>query len=220
MRDPRDDDEPGLDAHPQGSEEDREPESHREEDRPALSDEIARRWDPAMISKMVSRRGGAGQPLDALTRARYERQFGVDLGAVRIHTGPFAEHVTRQHTAEAVTVGGTGMIFMAGTPDRSPATAAGQALLAHELTHVAQSARGIYRSAPGESAPLATAEHEAEAHAVEAAELNAASGQRPEGPPPMSEEEMIAQVLHRVIERLYDEERVNEARNGEPRLRP
>ena len=126
---------------------------HESEPRLPLSDEIARRWDPAMISKMVDRRGGAGQPLDALTRARYERQFGVDLGAVRIHTGPFAEHVTRQHTAEAVTVGGTGMIFMAGTPDRSPATAAGQALLAHELTHVAQSARGRDPAAPRVKAP-------------------------------------------------------------------
>src|SRR4029078_7516453 len=98
-------------------------------------------------------RGSAGQPLDALTRARYERKFGVDLGEVRIHTGPFAQHVTRQHSAEAVTVGGTGMIFMAGTPDRSPVTAAGQALLAHELTHVAQAARRLSRSSPGHSAP-------------------------------------------------------------------
>lgn len=206
----------------QGDELDREDDRERpdEVERPALSDEIARRWDPSMISKMVGRRGGAGQPLDALTRARYERQFGVDLGGVRIHTGPFAEHVARQHSAEAVTVGGTGMIFMAGTPDRSPVTAAGQALLAHELTHVAQSARGIYRSAPGESAPLATAEHEAEAHAVEAAELSAASGPQRRGPPPMSEEEMVAQVLSRVVELLYEEERVHEARNGETRIRP
>lgn len=192
-----------------------------EERRPALSDEIARRWDPAQISKMVKSRGSAGQPLDALTRARYERQFGVDLGEVRIHTGAFAQHVTRQHSAEAVTVGGTGMIFMAGTPDRSPVTAAGQALLAHELTHVAQAARGIYRSAPGEPAPLATEEHEHEAHAVEAAELAQASGGgRPQGPPPMSEQELLAQVLARVCELLYEEERVHEQRNGLTRIRP
>ena len=227
MRDPRDDDELDLDALPQGSEEDHEHESPAaglepgDEKRLALSDEIARRWDPAMISKAVSKRGGGGQPLDALTRARYERHFGVDLGGVRIYTGPFAEHVTRQHTAEAVTVGGTGMIFMAGTPDRSPATTAGQALLAHELTHVAQSARGIYRSAPGEAAPLATEEHEHEAEAVEASVLAGSTG--PGGPapaPPMSEEEMLARVLSRVVELLYEEERVFEARNGETRIRP
>jgi len=218
MRDPRDerddDDELENAAQPEGEHEQQEP-------RLALSDEIARRWDPSMISKAVARRGSAGQPLDALTRARYERQFGVDLGAVRIHTGPFAEHVTRQHTAEAVTVGGTGMIFMRGTPDRSPATVSGQALLAHELTHVAQAARGIYRSAPDEPAPLATAEHEAEAEAVEAEVLGGgAGGAAAPGPPPMSEEEMIALVTSKVAELLYEEERVFEARNGETRIRP
>lgn len=216
MRDPRDerddDDELESGAHPPGE--------HEHEPRLALSDEIARRWDPSMISKAVARRGGAGQPLDALTRARYERQLGVDLGGVRIYTGPFAEHVARQHTAEAVTVGGTGMIFMRGTPDRSPATVSGQALLAHELTHVAQAARGIYRSAPGEAAPLATAEHEAEAEAVEADVMSGGQPRGPEGPPPMSEEEMIALVTNRVAELLYEEERVFEARNGETRIRP
>lgn len=216
MRDPRDDDELGPDDRPEAGE------GGGEERRAALSDEIARRWDPSQISKMVTRRGGGGQPLDALTRARYERQFGVDLGGVRIYTGAFAEHVTRQHSAEAVTVGGTGMIFMAGTPDRSPATAAGKALLAHELTHVAQAARGIYRSAPGEPAPLATQEHEEEAHAVETAELQggaAAAGHPPAGPA-ISEEELHAQVLSRVCELLAEEERVFEMRNGEARLRP
>lgn len=227
MRNPRDDEELGPDGLPLESEELEEASSgsHEHDDRErrlALSDEIARRWDPSMISKAVSKRGSAGQPLDALTRARYERQLGVDLGDVRIHTGPFAEHVTRQHTAEAVTVGGTGMIFMRGTPDRSPATVSGQALLAHELTHVAQAARGIYRSAPGEAAPLATAEHEAEAEAVEAQVLS--GGNAPPGAaapaPAMSEEEMIAHVMSRVAELLYDEERVFEARNGETRIRP
>jgi len=212
MADPRDEEELDRDGHRRADDDER---------RPALSEEIARRWDPAQISKMVRSRGSAGQPLDALTRGRYERQFGVDLGDVRIHTGPFAQHVTRQHSAEAVTVGGTGMIFMAGTPDRSPVTAAGQALLAHELTHVAQAARGIYRSAPGEPAPLATEEHEHEAHAVEAAELaQAAGGGREQGPPPMSEAELLAQVLARVCELLYEEERVHEQRNGAARLRP
>jgi hypothetical protein len=227
MRSPRDDDEElGPDGLPLESEEQEDAsggslERDERERRLALSDEIARRWDPSMISRAVSKRGSAGQPLDALTRARYERQLGVDLGEVRIHTGPFAEHVTRQHTAEAVTVGGTGMIFMRGTPDRSPATTSGQALLAHELTHVAQAARGIYRSAPGEPAPLATAEHEAEAEAVEAQVLSGGAAPGAAAPAPaMSEEEMISHVLNRVAELLYEEERVFEARNGETRIRP
>ena len=69
-------------------------------------------------------------------------------------------------------------------------------------------------------APLATAEHEAEAEAVEAQVL---SGNAPPGAAPapaMTEEEMIAQVMSRVAELLYEEERVFEARNGETRIRP
>src|SRR5688572_11945595 len=82
----------------------------------SLNDEIARRWDPAKLLRMVGRGGGTGAPLDATTRAHFERRLGVDLGGVRVYTGEFAEKVTSRHSAEAVTVGGTGMIFMSGTP--------------------------------------------------------------------------------------------------------
>src|SRR5690606_17120200 len=190
----------------------------------ALSDEVARRWDPSRLVKAVSKRGGSGQPLDATTRARFERKLGVDLGNVRIYTGEFAEQVTRQHSAEAVTVGGTGMILMSGTPDRSPVTAAGQALLAHELTHVAQSARGVYRSAPGERAPLATEEHEAEAEAAEAQVLQEEAGGAPAaGPkvnPEQAAEELAERIAARVMELVYEDERVYALRNGDERVRP
>ena len=190
----------------------------------ALSDEVARRWDPSRLVKAVSKRGGSGDPLDATTRARFERKLGVDLGGVRIYTGEFAEQVTRQHSAEAVTVGGTGMILMSGTPDRSPVTAAGQALLAHELTHVAQSARGMYRSAPGERAPLATAEHEAEAEAAEAEVLLEAAGGAPPASggvdPEKALEELTEKVASRVVELVYEDERVFTLRNGAGRTRP
>lgn len=194
--------------------------------RPALSDEIARRWDPRRLSRMVSGQAGAGagQALDPLTRARYERRLGADLSGVRVYSGEFAEAVTRHHRAEAVTVGGTGMILMRGTPDRSQATRAGQALLAHELTHVAQSSRGVYRSAPGERPPLATEEHEAEAEAVEA-EVMAGGGEHAAAGPSAADmarahEEMLEQVTARVLELAYEDERVFELRNGEPRVRP
>ena len=42
----------------------------------------------------------------------------------------FAEEMTRAHSAEALTIGTTGMVLMSGTPDRSMATSDGQALLA------------------------------------------------------------------------------------------
>ena len=190
--------------------------------RPALSEEIARRWDPGRLLRMVGRGAGRGEPLDAGTRARFERRLGVDLGGVRVYTGEFAEKVTTQHSAEAVTVGGTGMIFMSGTPDRSPATTAGRALLAHELTHVAQSSRGIYRSAPDERPPLATEEHEAEAEAVEAEEASLAGGGGDDGKVDLgkAQEELIEVVTGRVLHLLYDDDRVSTLRNGDARHRP
>ncbi|HKE17922.1 MAG TPA: DUF4157 domain-containing protein [Kofleriaceae bacterium] len=190
--------------------------------RPALSEEIARRWDPSRLLRMVGRGAGRGEPLDAGTRARFERRLGVDLGGVRVYTGEFAEKVTTQHSAEAVTVGGTGMIFMSGTPDRSPATSAGRALLAHELTHVAQSSRGIYRSAPDERPPLATEEHEAEAEAVEAEEASLAGGGGDDGKVDLgkAQEELIEVVTGRVLHLLYDDDRVSTLRNGDARHRP
>jgi len=189
--------------------------------RPALSEEIARRWDPKRLLRMVSREAGRGDPLDATTRSRFERRLGVDLGGVRVYSGEFAEKITTQHTAEAVTVGGTGMIFMSGTPDRSPATSAGRALLAHELTHVAQSQRGIYRSAPDERPPLATEEHEAEAEAIEAEEAQLhAGGRPPEIDPEKAEEELLEIVSARVLDLIYEDERVDALRNGDARHRP
>jgi hypothetical protein len=171
---------------------------------------------------MVSSGAGTGAPLDAMTRTRYERRFGVDLGGVRVYTGEFAERVTAHHSAEAVTVGGTGMIFMSGTPDRSPATSAGRSLLAHELTHVAQSTRGLYRSAPGERPPLATEEHEAEAEAVEAEEEQAESAgvAGSEQDPEKAAQSLLEVVTARVLDLVYDDERVDAQRNGDARTRP
>lgn len=133
-----------------------------------LDDELARKYDPERLLKIVSRRAGRGQALDHSLRARYEKRFGVDLGHVRVYTGEFAEEFNRQRNAYAVTIGSTGMILMGGSPDRSMASASGQALLAHELTHVAQAKRGMHFKNFDGAMPLATEEHEAEAEAIEA----------------------------------------------------
>src|ERR1700742_1269432 len=97
--------------------------------------------------RMVSRRAGKGERLDHSIRAKYEKRFGVDLGHVRIYSGEFAEEFNRQRGAYAVTIGSTGMILMGGSPDKAAGTVAGQALLAHELTHVAQAQQGLHRKA-------------------------------------------------------------------------
>jgi hypothetical protein len=145
-----------------------------------LSDELARdiakRWDPERLLKLVATRAGKGEALDASLRARYEEKLGVDLSHVRVYTGAFAEEFNKQRNADAVTIGGTGMILMGGTTDRPMESAAGQALLAHELTHVAQAERGVHRKGRGVDMELATEEHEAEAEAAEHDEMDRHAG--------------------------------------------
>jgi hypothetical protein len=133
-----------------------------------LTDELARKYDPERLLRVVSRRAGRGQSLDHDVRAKYERRFGVDLGHVRVYSGEFAEEFNRKRNAYAVTIGSTGMILMGGSPDKSMASSSGQALLAHELTHVAQAKRGLHNKNFAGAMPLATEEHEDEAEEIEA----------------------------------------------------
>jgi hypothetical protein len=132
-----------------------------------LTDELAKKYDPERMLRMVSRRAGKGERLEHSIREKYERRFGVDLGHVRIYTGEFAEEFNRQRGAHAVTIGSTGMILMGGSTDKSMASASGQALLAHELTHVAQAHKGLHRKASFSGGMPFAEEHEAEAEAVE-----------------------------------------------------
>jgi hypothetical protein len=76
-----------------------------------------------------------GTPLPAPVRAFFEPRFGADFGGVRVHTGGEAAEAARALGARAYTVG-QHIVFGAG--EYAPSTGAGQRLLAHELTHVAQ----------------------------------------------------------------------------------
>jgi hypothetical protein len=137
-----------------------------------LTDELARKYDPDRLLRMVSRRAGKGERLDHSVRSKYEKKFGVDLGHVRVYTGEFAEEFNRQRNAYAVTIGSTGMILMGGSPDRSMGSKAGQALLAHELTHVAQAKRGQQRGFSF-AMPFAQEGHEDHEHEAEHEEAQA-----------------------------------------------
>lgn len=85
----------------------------------------------------------AGLPLSPAQRAFFEPRFARDFGAVRVHTGDAAAQAAAGIGARAYTVGRD---IVLGQGEHA-ATAAGQTLLAHELTHVVQ------QSAPG-AAPL------------------------------------------------------------------
>ncbi len=132
-----------------------------------LTDELARKYDPERLLAMLSRRAGKGERLEHSIRSKYEKRFGVDLGHVRVYTGEFAEEFNRKRSAYAVTIGSTGMILMGGSPEKSLGSASGQALLAHELTHVAQAQQGLHREASFSGGMPFTEEHEAEAESVE-----------------------------------------------------
>src|ERR1043165_5895163 len=112
-----------------------------------LTDELAKKYDPERLLKLFAKRAGKGEALEHSIRAKYEKRFGVDLGHVRIVTGEFAQEFNRQREPFAVTVGAPRLVLMGCSPDKAAGTRAGEALLAHELTHVAQAQRGLHRRA-------------------------------------------------------------------------
>jgi Domain of unknown function (DUF4157) len=79
-----------------------------------------------------------GEPLDADLQDRLRPLIGPDTQRARLHTDEAADALARSHRADAVTVG-TDVHFRAGA--FRPDTPAGLGLLAHELTHVAESVR-------------------------------------------------------------------------------
>lgn len=102
--------------------------------------------------------GASGRPLDGQVRAEFEGRFGRDFGDVRVHTDARAARSADAAGADAYTVG-TRIVFARGR--YAPETSRGAALLAHELTHVAQQS-----DAPGATLAADAAEAEAERNAA------------------------------------------------------
>jgi uncharacterized protein DUF4157 len=86
-----------------------------------------------------------GKPLDTQTRAIFEPRFGRDFSHVRLHTDEKAEASAEAVNAAAYTVG-SDVVF--GEGRLQPESGAGQQLLAHELTHVAQQTSGSRPATP------------------------------------------------------------------------
>lgn len=87
---------------------------------------------PSIVHEALQSRG---QPLEPATRAFMEARFGHDFSRIRVHTDAPAAAAAQAANARAYTVG-RDVVFAAG--EYRPDTAAGQRLLAHELTHVLQ----------------------------------------------------------------------------------
>lgn len=179
-----------------------------------LSDEIARRYDPDRLSKVVVEQAGRGEKLDLGTRQEMERRLGGQFGDVRVFKGPFAEAVTKQHRADAVTIANTGMILVREGPRSDPRTALGKALLAHELTHVAQAQGGLHFALEGGESQ--DAPHEKAAEAVESKTYADATGEGggKGGKGGGGAAEMEQQLIEKVFEIIRDEDRVLRERLG------
>ncbi|HEV3457789.1 MAG TPA: DUF4157 domain-containing protein [Thermoanaerobaculia bacterium] len=87
---------------------------------------------------------GDGRPLDGAIRSRMESAFGRSFSQVRVHTDGGAAGLAAGLNARAFTVG-EHVAF--GDREYRPGTLAGDALLAHELAHVAQQGSGEAASA-------------------------------------------------------------------------
>jgi hypothetical protein len=78
---------------------------------------------------------GGGRPLDNGVASRMGQAFGRDFSGVRIHTDTNAAAAATSMNARAFTIG-RDIAFAGG--EYAPGTIIGDALLAHELAHVAQ----------------------------------------------------------------------------------
>jgi hypothetical protein len=108
----------------------------------------------------LSRSPRSGAPLISPVRSHLEQRTGLDLSAVRVHTGPQDDTLCRSLRARAFTTG-TDVFFTSGS--YQPGSRAGQELIAHELAHVVQQAtwQGAAEpriSDPGEPAEAAARE--------------------------------------------------------------
>ena len=87
------------------------------------------------IEQQLAANKGHGSPLPADLQTFMEARFGADLSAVRLHMDSDAGRLSRALSAQAFTHGAD--IYL-GAEKHKPASAKGQRLLAHELTHVLQ----------------------------------------------------------------------------------
>lgn len=126
-----------------------------------------------VLATLGARRGG-GEPLPPGVAAPMARELRRDLSAVRVHTGPTADRLTRSVQSIAFTQG-SDIYFSRGA--YRPSTPSGSHLLAHELAHVGQ-------DAAGSPAIIGRADDPAEAMADRVADRVAPLLRRSAAPPP------------------------------------
>lgn len=113
-----------------------EPQSHGQvgDDRPGSSHAPGK---TTLTSRLAARASAEAMPLPPDLRARFEASLGVELGAVRLHTGAESEALVEAEGAHALTYG-QDIHFGAGR--FAPQDPFGLHLVAHEVAHAAQQA--------------------------------------------------------------------------------
>ncbi|HET7113826.1 MAG TPA: DUF4157 domain-containing protein, partial [Pyrinomonadaceae bacterium] len=96
---------------------------------------VAEGADPETIKSQL----GSGRSLDGSAKSQMESAFGANFSSVRIHTDAKAQALSNSLNARAFTIG-SDIAFGAG--EYNPGTLVGDALIAHELAHVAQQQGG------------------------------------------------------------------------------
>ncbi|MBD2341672.1 DUF4157 domain-containing protein [Calothrix sp. FACHB-156] len=96
---------------------------------------------PELETSIRQARNG-GQSLPTNIREPMEQALGADFSGVRVHADAQSDALNRSIQAEAFTTG-QDMFFRHGA--YAPGNPSGQALIAHELTHVVQQRRDISR---------------------------------------------------------------------------
>ena len=127
--------------------------------------------DPAIGEALA--RAGSGQPLPIEVKQQMERELGVSLDRVRIHTDALAADAAHAVAARAFTVG-EDIFFASGA--FAPDSHAGFELLAHELAHVMQGWQGRTANHGDLSHSHDPLEHEADAIAARVAKKRATPG--------------------------------------------
>jgi hypothetical protein len=94
--------------------------------------------DDETANRINAVRGG-GQAVDGAVQAQMEQVTGHDFSGVKVHTSSEADALSQQLGAKAFTTG-KDIFFRGGA--YAPGSSAGQQLLAHEMTHVAQQSSG------------------------------------------------------------------------------
>lgn len=103
--------------------------------------------------------GEPGQPIDRQVSARVGAAYGRDFSGVRVHQGTPGAAIAGRRSSRAVTVG-RHVAFAPG--EYRPGTVIGDALIAHELAHVAQQdGAGTVAAAPAHGALEADADRAA-----------------------------------------------------------